>query len=393
MSDEELRPIIIKKIKKGGHAHHGGAWKVAYADFVTAMMAFFLLLWLISSVDEAKLEGLAEYFTPTVGIKDSMGIGFEGGTTANIDGTKRSDTSPPGLIVGVDHQGPVPQQPEQDTMTEAEADGKLFDQAEEAIKRAFETDPNLRDLADNIIVEQSPEGMKIEIMDSDKYPMFDAGSAILTEFGRRILGKMNEVIKSMPNFISLEGHTDVTPMRGSRARDYSNWELSADRANAARRYLIRVGMDAERPKKVVGKASTELLLPDQPAAARNRRITIILLRGDYMDLAPGDLPATRELLSVPSPGRRPSDQLKEQRKAEEEKRQEELQNRRRPVVDPLLAPGQAPVGNNPADALNQPRTLQDRIDDANAPLIGIESSAPQPIRETTEEELREFMDE
>ena len=149
VTEEAKRPIIIKKIKKGGHAHHGGAWKVAYADFVTAMMAFFLMLWLLSSVDKNKLEGLAEYFTPTVGIKDSMGIGFDGGATANKDGNKKHDESPPGIVVGIQQQGPIPDE-QKEAMIESDKDAKLFEKAEEEMKRAFESDPNLRDLTENI---------------------------------------------------------------------------------------------------------------------------------------------------------------------------------------------------------------------------------------------------
>ncbi|MAR55989.1 MAG: hypothetical protein CMM93_02295, partial [Rickettsiales bacterium] len=192
---DEKRPIIIKKIKKGGHGHHGGAWKVAYADFVTAMMAFFLLLWLLSSVEESKLEGLAEYFTPTIGVKDSMGIGFEGGITVNEDGTKKSDRSPPGVIVGSKQQG-VDSEEVKDTMIESDKDQNLFEQAEEAIKRAFESDPNLRDFTENIVMEQTPEGLKIELVDTGKHPMFIPGSTQLSEFGRRILTRMVPIIEA-----------------------------------------------------------------------------------------------------------------------------------------------------------------------------------------------------
>lgn len=296
-NEQSQRPIIIKKIKKGHHAHHGGAWKVAYADFVTAMMAFFLMLWLLASASDAQLEGLAEYFTPTIGVKDSMGIGFKGGETPEEDGTKRSDLSPPGIIVGQPPQGITPEDPIRDTLIEAEKDAKLFQQAEEAVKQAFESDPNLRDFSENIIIEQSPEGLKIDITDSDKHPMFETGRTNLTDYGKRTLSKMYQVLKDTPNFISVTGHTDATPFGNNK--EYTNWELSADRANAARRYLVSLGMDAERPKKVVGMADAELLLPEQPKSPRNRRITIILLRGAYLSLEPAHVPATRDLLSVP----------------------------------------------------------------------------------------------
>lgn len=300
MADEEKRPIIIKKVKKAAHGHHGGAWKVAYADFVTAMMAFFLLLWLLSSAEEETLDGLAEYFTPTIGIKDSAGIGVEGGIANVEDGKQKNELSPPGVIVGQTPQGEAPEVPEKQAKIEATEDAYLFEKAEEAIKQAMESDPNLRDLSDNIIVEQNPEGLEIQIMDSDKNPMFDSGRSVLTQFGRRIHSALLDVIKKMPNFISISGHTDSSPL--GRARDYGNWELSSDRANASRRYLVSEGMEPERVKKVQGFAATDPLFEDNPADPKNRRISIILLRGSHMELREEYLPATRDLLSVPGVG-------------------------------------------------------------------------------------------
>jgi chemotaxis protein MotB len=377
MANDE-RPIIIKKVKKVAGGHHGGAWKVAYADFVTAMMAFFLLLLLLYSVEEGKLESLAEYFTPTIGLKDSMGIGFEGGQTANIDGTKKVDRSDPGIIVGVDITGATQNQIEEKAVIEGEKDAQLFEKAEESIKRAFSDDPNLRDLSDNIIVEQSPEGLKIEITDSDKYPMFQPGSANLSRFGQTILAKMSKIIELMPNFISITGHTDVSPM-STRGNAYGNWELSIDRANAARRYLLRIGMEPERPKAVTGKADTTLLLPRQPLSPRNRRITVILLRGDYMDLGAGALPASRELLSVPKPGK------KTDQKLEELQKDMERLNKKKPEVEatPLL-PGQtagSSGGSDPLDALSAP---------ASADAAGEEAPAEPEPPKTTEEQVKEF---
>ncbi len=388
MADEEQqRPIIIKKVKKGGHGHHGGAWKVAYADFVTAMMAFFLLLWLISSVDEAKLEGLAEYFTPTIGIKDSMGIGFEGGESPSVEGQKKTQLSPPGVVIGQVPQGPIPEEPEKETLIEADKDAKLFEKAEEAMKKAFEADPNLRDLSDNVILEQTPEGLKIDITDSDKYPMFDPGSSILTNFGRRILSKMSGVIEKMPNFISITGHTDAVPF--GRGIDYTNWELSTDRANAARRYLLRSGMNPERPKKVTGKAATDLLVPENPRSARNRRITIILLRGSHMDLRPGDLPATRDLLSVPTPTRpkQPPRIIEAPTPAPVKPSDEKTQT-------PEASPEDArPVGALGASEKAAEEALQPKTD--TSPNVGVNDvlTPSQIPRERSREDFAPFMDE
>lgn len=381
MADDK-RPIIIKKIKKGGHGgHHGGAWKVAYADFVTAMMAFFLLLWLLSSVEEGKLESLADYFTPTIGLRDAQGIGFEGGTSANIDGTKKSDRSQPGIIVGIDVTGSTQNQVEKTAVIEGEKDAQLFEKAEESIKRAFEENPNLRDLADNIIVEQSPEGLKIEITDSDKYPMFQPGSSILSPFGQEILRKMNGIIDVMPNFISVTGHTDVSPL-SSRGEAYSNWELSIERANAARRYLLQIGMEPERPKAVTGKASTELLLPKQPLSPRNRRITVILLRGDYMDLPAESLPATRELLSVPRAEKTTKQKLDELKRLEAEKAAAAAKAPAKPEV-PLM-PGEAPEAQK--DAVSAPAPTA-----PNAPNAAIpDADGSPPPAKTPADDFKEF---
>ncbi len=298
--DPNKRPIIIKKIKKGGHGHHGGAWKVAYADFVTAMMAFFLLLWLLSSAPKKTLEGIAEYFTPTVGIKGEMGIGFDGGTSASLDGKKRSDMATPGIVTGQNPQGQTPDPSDKQAPVEATEDGFLFDKAQEAVKKAFESDPTLREFADNILVEQTPEGLKLEIMDSDKHPMFMTGSAEITPAGAKVMGAMKTLIEKMPNFISITGHPDAAA-GAMKNPSYSNWELSADRANAARRYFLKAGMEPERPKKVVGMADKELIDPNDPRSVKNRRITVIMLRGSHMNLPGSYLPADRDILNITPP--------------------------------------------------------------------------------------------
>jgi chemotaxis protein MotB len=293
---EVEQTIIIKKIKKGGDGHHGGAWKVAYADFVTAMMAFFLLLWLLSATSESTKEGIAEYFTPTIGLVDAMGIGFRGGTRPTENGRDKDELTPPGITIGRPQQGPVPETPKE-ALIEADKEAKLFEKAEEAIKKAFEEDPNLRELRDQIIVEQTPEGLKIDIIDDDKKEMFMPGTAALNDYGMRILRSLLKVIEQMPNMISITGHTDATPF--ARKDGYTNWELSSDRANSARRYLLSQGMNKERTGKIVGRADQELLTPQDPTSARNRRITIILLRGSHLAMPMDLLPAPRSLLSVP----------------------------------------------------------------------------------------------
>lgn len=294
--DDDKRPIIIKKIKKGGHGHHGGAWKVAYADFVTAMMAFFLLLWLIASSSKAKLDGIAEYFTPTIGIKDSMGIGFEGGTTVEIDGIRKSDKAPPGIVPGQTPAGQTAEAPTKTEQVEGTDDAQMFEKAQAAMRQAFESDPTLRELSENIIVEQTPEGLKLELQDTDKHPMFVTGTANLTPDGQALLGAMKGVIVKLPNYISITGHTDASP---SKRADYSNWELSSDRAMASRRYLLQAGLEQSRVRKMVAMGDAELLDAEDPRNPRNRRISIILLRGTHLALPDSAMPTARDILRNP----------------------------------------------------------------------------------------------
>ena len=325
MADDSARPIIIKKIKKGGHGHHGGAWKVAYADFVTAMMAFFLLLWLLNATSSEQKAGIAEHFTPTVGLKDSQGIGFDGGQKAETKkGTSKQDMTAPGLVVGQVQQGTVPEKPNevvtkpeedaddaqkevkgkkkeeaekvQDSAGGGESDAEAFEETAEEIKQLIEQDPELKEYKNNIIVQETPEGMKIDLIDDRHKPMYLPGRAVLTEMGKKVLDSMVNIIIKTPNNITINGHTDaggavVNPL-------YTNWELSADRSNAARRFLSSTQLQQERITKIIGFADRELLIPDEPNNPRNRRITILLMRGSYFR-DPQVAPTSRNILSVP----------------------------------------------------------------------------------------------
>lgn len=280
--DKDAKPPIIKKIKKvQGGGHHGGAWKVAYADFVTAMMAFFLLLWLLATSSKATLEGLAEFFTPTIGITGAQGIGFKGGASATAKGTAQSTMSDPGVVTGANPSGAVSQAPTTQATSEAEEEDNLFKEGGAQLQQAFNQDPQMQQYMNNVSIEQTPEGLKIDLIDSDKYAMFETGSATLTEHGQKILSRMTGVIKRMPNFLSITGHTDGSPVESGNA-NYTSWELSTDRANAARRYLITSGLEAERPKRITGMGDKELLVPSEPRSPRNRRISIIMLRGSHI---------------------------------------------------------------------------------------------------------------
>jgi chemotaxis protein MotB len=305
------QPIIIKKIKKGGGGHHGGAWKVAYADFVTAMMAFFLLLWLLSVTTPAQKMGLAEYFTPTIGIKDSMGIGVKGGLKSSEAGKSKNDLTQVGLVVGQVRQGAAAQAPnsqagehdpnaeamsKNEKVVESKTELEEFQSTAEDMKQSMEVDEDLKEYKNNILIQDTPEGLKIDMIDDAKKPMFVPGGSVLTDTGKKVLDSMSRMIVKTPNNISIKGHTDSPTTQPNP--QYTIWELSADRANSARRMLSTTQLEPERVVKIEGLADKELLIPQEPSNPRNRRITIIILRGSYF-LDPKAMPTTRTLLSVP----------------------------------------------------------------------------------------------
>jgi len=291
----DQQPIIIKKIKKSGGGHHGGAWKIAYADFVTAMMAFFLLLWLLNAVSQEQLEGIADYFAPTVSSTSQSGSGqILGGTTVAVDGALEDtvsrpsvtmDLPPPSAGSGGEAMQDEPVQAEVDAdEAKKKAEQEQFDNAEKDLKEALETLPEFQQMAQSLMIDNTPEGMRIQIVDQEGLSMFPSGSASMYDHTERVLGLVTEIIKKMPQDIAISGHTDAVPMGGDGT--YSNWELSSDRANAARRGLLRLGVPEKRIARVVGKAATEPLLPDNPTDAKNRRLSIVLMRGTGEQTAP-----------------------------------------------------------------------------------------------------------
>lgn len=311
MAEGNLPPIIIKRIKKVAGGHHGGAWKVAYADFVTAMMAFFLLLWLLNVTSPETRAGIADYFTPTIGVKGEAGIGFKGGQTQSEKGIAKSDLAPVGIITGQQKQGPSPDAPtdtppvKPDETAENTAamakqenseDSEEFKQAEEQMKQSLQQDPELKDMQDMVVMSESPEGLKIDLIDDAKKPMFMPGGAVLTDLGKKVLDSTANIVSKMPNNIMIVGHTDSA---GSTVNpNYTNWELSVDRALSARKFLSSTQLEQERVGKIVGMADKELLVPQEPTSPRNRRVTIIVMRGSYFR-DPKTAPTTRTLLSVP----------------------------------------------------------------------------------------------
>ena len=302
---EPEQALIIKKIKKGGHASHGGAWKIAYADFVTAMMAFFLLLWLLNSVTQEQLEGISNYFAPaSIARTSSGGGGMFGGTAISAEGTMQNlstspsvtvDLPPPkagtGAIESAEREissdaGAELSEGEQ-AKAEAEADAKeeaerkeqeQFEKAAEELMEALEELPQMKNLLKSLAIDNTPEGMRIQIIDQQGLAMFPSGSAEMYLHTRKVLEFVATAIKKMPQNLSITGHTDSTRFQGGDL-GYTNWELSADRANATRRVLIEMGVSAKRLARVVGSADQDPLVKKNTADPKNRRIAIVLLKG------------------------------------------------------------------------------------------------------------------
>ena len=273
--------IVIKKVKKGGHGHHGGAWKVAYADFVTAMMAFFLLLWLLSSAPKETLKGIADFFTPTIGLKDQKGIGVEGGqSAATKEGTKKSDGASQSVVFGSTTSGAIVKNPDNRVAAPEESDAQNFSHVEHDLYKAIEKNPELSSFKDSILIEQTPEGLKIELLDQQQKPMFLPGTSQLQPYTEVILKKVAAVIRYLPNYVSIAGHTNSDRFSTEKS---DNWSLSSDRANVTRRFLVdNKLMDYDQITRVVGKADQEPLDTQHPEAARNMRIELLLLRQNIL---------------------------------------------------------------------------------------------------------------
>jgi chemotaxis protein MotB len=337
------QPIIIKK-KKGGHGgHHGGAWKVAYADFVTAMMAFFLLLWLLNVTTSDQRKGIADYFAPVSVSRETSGSGgLLGGQTVTVPGAQISPSSPmsadvptsgpPGQAAqapeeavteigepnasgpGTGAEMPAEQRPNENRLeyqqrleqlakqlgapgqklgeklsdfaervSEAvenlqaqQKEARQFQQTANEIRQAIQSIPELEPLAQNLMIDQTPEGLRIQIVDQDRVSMFPGGSGQMYPQTRQLVMQVGQALSKLPNKLSISGHTDGTPFAAGSTRD--NWDLSAERANATRRALQSGGIADNRIQDVVGRADRDLLVPDQPGNPRNRRISIVLLR-------------------------------------------------------------------------------------------------------------------
>jgi chemotaxis protein MotB len=282
---EAPRPIIIKKIRKGGHGHHGGSWKVAFADFATAMMAFFLLMWLMDATTEEQRGAISEYFNNPSDVQGASPVP----SPSPIQGPGGASTSMIKLGGGMElHHDPAPPaplapptpgvqtttRPDDDSAQEEKLDNERLAALMEALKKGIDERESLAKFKDQILLDVTPEGVRIQIIDHERRSMFPLGSARLEDFSSDILKELAHIVSGVPNRISISGHTDMKPYV---AVNYTNWELSADRANAARRALLAGGLAPEKIGRVVGLASSVLLDPSAPESPVNRRISIVVM--------------------------------------------------------------------------------------------------------------------
>ncbi len=280
MSDD-VRPIVIKRVKKVAGGHHGGAWKIAYADFVTAMMAFFLLMWLLGSTASGDLKGIAEFFQNPLKIASQGGSGT-GDSSSVLKGGGKDLTRSAGQVKAGDTDARNKTLSVKET--NAESARKAFEHQErlmlgelkESIEKLIESNPALKQFKNQLLLDITSEGLRIQIVDEQNRPMFDTSSAEVKPYTKVILREIGKVLNAVPSKISLSGHTDAAQFGGGE-KGFSNWELSANRANASRRELIAGGMDEHKVLRVVGLASTVLLDKNDPLSSVNRRISIVVL--------------------------------------------------------------------------------------------------------------------
>ena len=279
-------PIVIKKVKKvTGGGHHGGAWKVAYADFVTAMMAFFLLMWLINTTSPEQKRGIADYFAPASISQTTSGSGgILGGTALGDDGSKNSGSSSvveqlapkaPDSAEGGQSQSlsSASEAALREALEKKEADS--FASAAQSLRQALQDMPELAELSKQLLIDQTPEGLRIQLVDQDGRSMFQEGKAAPNDRARILLRAVARVINQLPNRVTISGHTSASQ---AGQRNEGDWQLSSARADQARQILQGAGVVSDRIYQVAGKANSDPLYPDDPTLAGNRRIAIVLLR-------------------------------------------------------------------------------------------------------------------
>ncbi|HSM23074.1 MAG TPA: flagellar motor protein MotB [Rubrivivax sp.] len=316
---KKLQPIIIKRVKKGGHGVHGGAWKIAYADFVTAMMAFFLLMWLLGSTTEGDKKGIADYFASPLkmallasgsGAGDAAHVVRGGGQdlTVTTGQVKRGEIQAPRDTVNV-HKLKAEQ---------VRAEVARLQDLQRKVESMIEGNARLAGVRSQILLDMTQDGLRIQIVDQDRRPMFPSGSAVVEPTMRELLREIGAILTEVPNRLTLEGHTDAQAYSAGE-RGYSNWELSADRANASRRELVAGGLADDRVLRVQGLAASNPFDRKDPLAPTNRRISVVVMTRDAEErvftggrllqetasIAPdlGTLVATPPITSDGQPGR------------------------------------------------------------------------------------------
>jgi chemotaxis protein MotB len=304
--DKKLQPIIIKRIKKGGHAVHGGAWKIAYADFVTAMMAFFLMMWLIGSTTEGDRKGIADYFNNPLKLTMLGGGSGSGDSSSVVKGGGEDLTRSGGQVKRGDVEAPTRAVNLQALKAEqARAERARLERLKEDIERKIDSNEKLKASKSQIRLDMTREGLRIQIVDANNRPMFASGSAVVQPYMRDLLQEFGSILGEVPNRLTLEGHTDSQTF-GSSLIGYTNWELSADRANASRRELMVGGLPEARMMRVQGLASSVPFDKNDPAAPVNRRISIIVMNREAEDrafLADGQDPSALSVTpGPPAPG-------------------------------------------------------------------------------------------
>lgn len=286
----DQRPIlIVKRPKKVVGGHHGGAWKVAYADFVTALMAFFLVMWLVATVSNEQRAALFDYFKnpsmePGKAPKPAPGQAGPGGASTSVINLRGGLDSPKSASPVPGIGAPMQIASDQDMSTaaavtaeqiEAAAELKRFEALMQDLREAINQSQALEPFKDQLLIDISPEGLRVQIVDAKNRPMFDLGSARLKDYTHEILAELARYLNSVPNRISLIGHTDTRPYVGRPG--YSNWELSTERANAARRALEQGGLAADKTLRIVGLASLAPFDRENPDNPINRRISIVVM--------------------------------------------------------------------------------------------------------------------
>ncbi|MEQ1599967.1 MAG: flagellar motor protein MotB [Methylotenera sp.] len=278
MAEDRVRPIIVKKIKKTAAGHHGGAWKIAYADFVTAMMAFFLLMWLLGSTSKAQKEGISDYFKTPLMVALTGGTAVGASDTLIKNGGGKDFTKKSGQVKAV--EGPKGKQKEIDAEEAKKAlekaEAEKLEEMKAKIEKAIEDSPALSKFKNQLLLDITSEGLRIQIVDEQNRAMFASSKAEMQPYAQQILQEIGKMLNGVTNKISLSGHTDAVPYSGGD-KGYSNWELSSDRANASRRELIAGGMDESKLLRVVGLSSANLFNREDPLSPSNRRISIIVM--------------------------------------------------------------------------------------------------------------------